>query len=72
LILIVVFPPFVSYTTGAVGSVALEQGIHPTVMEKLKAKGHEVVGPITGHGRSLFGRGQIITKGAFWLAEGDV
>ncbi|XP_078611446.1 glutathione hydrolase-like YwrD proenzyme isoform X1 [Branchiostoma floridae x Branchiostoma japonicum] len=57
---------------GAVGSVALEQGIHPTVMEKLKAKGHEVVGPITGHGRSLFGRGQIITKGAFWLAEGDV
>ncbi|XP_019615061.1 PREDICTED: uncharacterized protein LOC109462864 [Branchiostoma belcheri] len=56
---------------GAVGSVSLEEGIHPNVRDQLKAKGHDVVGPITGHGRALFGRGQVITKGAFWLAEGD-
>merc|ERR1712150_60535 len=45
--------------TGSVGSVKLEDGIADEVIEALKAKGHDV-SKITGHDRSIFGRGQII------------
>ena len=31
-------------------------------IEELRALGHEVKGPVTGHARSLFGRGQIIVQ----------
>ena len=28
--------------------------------------GHDVDGPLTGHHRALFGRGHVITRGAWW------
>lgn len=41
--------------------VALEEGIADSTMAELKALGHNVAGPVKGHDRSLFGRGQIIS-----------
>jgi gamma-glutamyltranspeptidase/glutathione hydrolase len=41
--------------------VELEEGIPVPVMAKLAQMGHEVV-PISGYGRSAFGRGQIILR----------
>uniref|UniRef100_A0A8D2LPU6 Gamma-glutamyltransferase n=3 Tax=Varanus komodoensis TaxID=61221 RepID=A0A8D2LPU6_VARKO len=46
--------------------VFLEDGIPPCIAEALKAMGHTVMFPVTGHDRSIFGRGQIITKGDWW------
>lgn len=43
------------------GGVALEEGISDSVIVKLKALGHCVVGPVRGHDRAVFGRGQIIS-----------
>jgi gamma-glutamyltranspeptidase/glutathione hydrolase len=45
------------------GEVALEEGISPGVMAELKAMGHDIE-PVNGHGRALFGRGQIIKREA--------
>jgi gamma-glutamyltranspeptidase/glutathione hydrolase len=45
------------------GSVALEEGIHPEVVSALAHLGHEVEG-VSGYGRALFGRGQIIRRDA--------
>ena len=36
----------------------------------MRKKGHEVDGPRDGHQRALFGRGHVITKGAWWREEG--
>ncbi|XP_070581176.1 glutathione hydrolase-like YwrD proenzyme [Ptychodera flava] len=47
--------------------VSMEDGIPDSVMQELSAMGHTIEGPITNSSRSLFGRGQIITKGAWWL-----
>ncbi|XP_062987550.1 glutathione hydrolase-like YwrD proenzyme [Elgaria multicarinata webbii] len=44
----------------------LEDGIPQYITEELKAMGHAVMLPVTGHRRSIFGRGQIITKGDWW------
>ncbi|XP_067395389.1 glutathione hydrolase-like YwrD proenzyme isoform X2 [Emydura macquarii macquarii] len=44
----------------------LEDGISQAVAEDLRARHHCSQWPITGHNRSLFGRGQIITKGDWW------
>ncbi|XP_015280298.1 PREDICTED: putative gamma-glutamyltransferase YwrD [Gekko japonicus] len=46
--------------------VFLEDGIPQNVSQELRARGHIVTMPITGHSRSMFGRGQIITKGDWW------
>ncbi|XP_053246224.1 glutathione hydrolase-like YwrD proenzyme isoform X3 [Podarcis raffonei] len=46
--------------------VSLEDGIPQHITEALIAKGHRVMAPVTGHNRSMFGRGQIITKGDWW------
>nr|XP_034989696.1 glutathione hydrolase-like YwrD proenzyme isoform X7 [Zootoca vivipara] len=46
--------------------VSLEDGIPWHITEALVAKGHMVMAPVTGHSRSMFGRGQIITKGDWW------
>ena len=54
---------------GAVGAVALEEGIDPEVIESLKAKGHEVLYPIQGHNRALMGRGHVISRGAWWKCQ---
>ncbi len=42
------------------GAIALEEGISPEAISRLKAMGHNVQGPVTGHSRAVFGRGQII------------
>jgi gamma-glutamyltranspeptidase/glutathione hydrolase len=51
------------------GDVALEQGIDPEVIAELAAMGHPVE-QVSGHGRALFGRGQIIRRdhqtGVLW------
>ena len=47
---------------GSVGGiVSLEKGIDFNVMSELVAKGHKIQ-PVAGHGRAIFGRGQIIRK----------
>jgi gamma-glutamyltranspeptidase/glutathione hydrolase len=43
------------------GGVALEEGLSPEVMDELAAMGHDIE-RVSGHGRALFGRGQIITR----------
>jgi gamma-glutamyltranspeptidase/glutathione hydrolase len=43
------------------GSVSLEEGIPLSVMARLAELGHPVT-PVSGMGRSLFGRGQIICR----------
>ncbi len=43
------------------GCVALEEGIDDKTIAGLRALGHNVEGPVVGHERSLFGRGQIVT-----------
>ncbi|XP_023147133.2 glutathione hydrolase-like YwrD proenzyme [Amphiprion ocellaris] len=46
--------------------VNLEEGVDQEVAEDLRRRGHIVNWPITGHKRSQFGRGQIITVGDWW------
>ena len=46
----------------ALGGVSLEDGITENVIEDLENLGHEIIAPICGFGRSLFGRGQIIQQ----------
>ncbi|XP_065192120.1 glutathione hydrolase-like YwrD proenzyme [Sycon ciliatum] len=40
--------------------VAMEDGIDEATCQQLKAMGHNIAGPVCGHARALFGRGQII------------
>jgi len=51
------------------GQVALEEGIPVPVMAELAQMGHTIV-PVSGYGRALFGRGQIIRRdvhsGVLW------
>ncbi len=51
------------------GAVALEEGLSVPVMARLAEMGHPLR-PVSGHGRSLFGRGQIIWRdvesGVLW------
>ncbi|TMS20477.1 hypothetical protein E3U43_006970 [Larimichthys crocea] len=46
--------------------VNLEEGVDKEVAEELRRRGHKVNWPVTGHKRSQFGRGQIITVGDWW------
>ncbi|XP_069009152.1 glutathione hydrolase-like YwrD proenzyme [Embiotoca jacksoni] len=46
--------------------VNLEEGVDQQVAEELRRRGHKVNWPVTGHRRSQFGRGQIITVGDWW------
>ncbi|XP_077979526.1 glutathione hydrolase-like YwrD proenzyme [Glandiceps talaboti] len=58
----------VESVTSTTQKISFEDGMSQTVMQELAAMGHTVEGPVTGwYSRSLFGRGQIITKGAWWL-----
>ena len=43
-------------------SVSIEDGISESTISELKALGHHIVGPVTGHHRGIFGRGQIIAR----------
>ena len=40
--------------------VAIEEGISLETIMELKEMGHNIQGPVLGHNRALFGRGQII------------
>uniref|UniRef100_A0A8D0GN44 Gamma-glutamyltransferase n=1 Tax=Sphenodon punctatus TaxID=8508 RepID=A0A8D0GN44_SPHPU len=53
-------------------NLELEDGIPRFVAEDLRARGHVVRWPRTGHNRSMFGRGQIITKGDWWKSWGSL
>ncbi|XP_020609550.1 uncharacterized protein LOC110048105 isoform X1 [Orbicella faveolata] len=44
------------------GTVFLEEGISESVVKKLTELGHSVTYPVSGHSRSVFGRGQIIAR----------
>lgn len=46
--------------------VFLEDGIPQNIADDLRAMGHNVKEPVFGYARSMFGRGQIITKGEWW------
>eukprot|EP00039_Didymoeca_costata_P031045 m.32865 g.32865 ORF g.32865 m.32865 type:complete len:551 (+) comp8458_c0_seq4:202-1854(+) len=48
--------------TGCVGDIVLEEGISSSAIGNLKSMGHSISlnSPVSGNGRSLFGRGQII------------
>ena len=52
--------------------MSVEEGITDTVIEELRYKGHSVDGPVSGHARALFGRGHVITKGAWWSQSQDI
>ena len=41
--------------------MALEEGIDETTIAGLKDLGHNVEGPVCGHDRAVFGRGQIVS-----------
>ena len=43
----------------------LEEGIDESVVQALERKGHKIQ-LIQGHDRAMFGRGQVITRGAWW------
>ena len=49
--------------------VYLEEGIPEEVRDALKKKGHNVQATVTGYSRLMFGRGHIITKGAWWKGD---
>uniref|UniRef100_A0A674F7U4 Glutathione hydrolase-like YwrD proenzyme n=1 Tax=Salmo trutta TaxID=8032 RepID=A0A674F7U4_SALTR len=46
--------------------VNLEVGVDEGVAEDLEKRSHVVCWPITGHDRSQFGRGQVISVGDWW------
>ncbi|XP_026179477.1 glutathione hydrolase-like YwrD proenzyme isoform X2 [Mastacembelus armatus] len=52
--------------------VNLEEGVDQEVAEELRRRGHKVNWPVTGHKRSQFGRGQIITVGDWWNPSGSL
>jgi gamma-glutamyltranspeptidase/glutathione hydrolase len=43
------------------GSIYIEEGVKPEVIQSLIEKGHHIV-ILKGHDRSMFGRGQIIQQ----------
>ncbi|XP_013386546.1 uncharacterized protein LOC106156026 [Lingula anatina] len=61
-------------TKGAVSPVSFEDGVPDPVLQQLKAMGHEIKGPVYGYDRFLFGRGHVITRGAWWADDksGDI
>ncbi len=62
-------PRFCILSGEAGGTVALEDGIPLATMARLAEMGHPVR-PMTGHGRAVFGRGQVILRdrdtGVLW------
>ncbi|XP_063162672.1 glutathione hydrolase-like YwrD proenzyme isoform X2 [Candoia aspera] len=57
---------YMEYSKKNAWQVFLEDGIPQNVTDDLKAMGHNVMEPVLGYARSMFGRGQIITKGEWW------
>ncbi|XP_062306217.1 glutathione hydrolase-like YwrD proenzyme [Osmerus eperlanus] len=52
--------------TGRLWNINLEEGVDQGVAEDLRRRGHAVNWPISGHERSKFGRGQVISVGDWW------
>jgi hypothetical protein len=46
--------------------VILEEGIRPEVVLELKNMGHVITDSVSGAQRARLGRGQVITRGAWW------
>ncbi len=62
-------PRFCIEPANAGGLVNLEDGVPNEVVQGLAQRGHVLKTPISGHARSLFGRGQIIRRepdGVLW------
>ncbi|XP_049956107.1 glutathione hydrolase-like YwrD proenzyme isoform X2 [Schistocerca serialis cubense] len=58
---------FVDVSTSQPWTVSLESGIQSEVSQQLVQKGHKITWPVTGFDRGTFGRGHVITRGA-WFA----
>ncbi len=54
-------PPQIPGAEHDAGGVALEEGISESAVSELESLGHRVIGPVKGHKRGVFGRGQIIS-----------
>ncbi|XP_041913934.1 glutathione hydrolase-like YwrD proenzyme isoform X1 [Alosa sapidissima] len=46
--------------------LSMEAGVEESVAEELKRRGHALRWPVAGHDRAQFGRGQVISVGAWW------
>ncbi|XP_015678825.1 uncharacterized protein LOC107294133 [Protobothrops mucrosquamatus] len=57
---------YLEYSKKDAWQVFLEDGIPQNITDDLRAMGHNVMEPVLGYARSMFGRGQIITKGEWW------
>lgn len=57
-------PRFCLEPATAGGSVLLEAGVPPYVVQGLRRLGHDVVADVPSYGRALFGRGQIVLRAA--------
>lgn len=53
------------------GTIIAEEGIDPDVLQKLRTMGHNISGTASGIDRAILGRGQIITRGAWWDKSSD-
>ena len=47
---------------GMAGTVQLEDGLPGQLVADLAARGHQVHSGVSGHGRAMFGRGQVIER----------
>ncbi|XP_026557377.1 uncharacterized protein LOC113436888 isoform X1 [Pseudonaja textilis] len=57
---------YIEYSKKDAWQVFLEDGIPQNIADDLRAMGHNVKEPVLGYARSMFGRGQVITKGEWW------
>jgi len=55
-------PRFRIDPAAADGRVYLEEGLDAEIVDTLRARGHDVVTPVSGYDRVMFGRGQIILR----------
>lgn len=49
----------------------VEEGVELEVTQRLRQMGHNVTGVASGAQRVIFGRGQVITRGAWWDRSGS-
>ncbi|XP_063236348.1 glutathione hydrolase-like YwrD proenzyme [Bacillus rossius redtenbacheri] len=60
----------INVTNSQPWGVSLEAEVPGAVAKALAAKGHAVSWPVAGYDRAVFGRGHVITRGA-WFASGS-
>jgi gamma-glutamyltranspeptidase/glutathione hydrolase len=62
-------PRFFAEPAGGPSRLQLEEGVPDSVTAGLRQRGHRVRAGLSGHGRALFGRGQIVLRddaGVLW------